>query len=321
VPLGGLGGGPLHRAVLYDEINRAGLITPESDYALEVVADAVYQFAPNLAVKLLPALLDGREVWSQGFSESEAGSDLAALRTRAIRDGDHYIVNGQKMWTSNGQLSDRILTLVRTGSADSRHHGITALLIDSRSPGLTINPLTFANGCEELAECFFSDVRVPSARRIGNENEGWAVTMHLLQFERGMYAWMRQAWLLSRLRQLAASISVVDTAAADSIGHAYQAIMLLRSQSATTIQRLDAGLPVGADASTDKILLAAAEQMVFDAARELLAADFELADTAAPWREQWWYARAATIYGGSAEIQRSILADRVLGLPKEYQPG
>jgi alkylation response protein AidB-like acyl-CoA dehydrogenase len=314
---GGVGGGPAYRAVLYDELSQAGVAVPETDYVLEVLADPTRGFAPELAQDLLPAFHRGDELWAQCFSEPEAGSDLASLRTRAVRDGDAYIVSGQKVWTTNGFAAQRLFTLVRTGSSQSRHRGITAVLIDADSPGVRVQPLMFASGSQEMAECHFDDVRVPISRRVGNENAGWSVAMRALEFERGMYAWMRQAWLLAKVRQMASGAEPIDTATADALGSAYHAVISLRARSLQTVRRLDRGLPVGPEASVDKILLASAEQLVMDVARRLTQPAFEIDSGAEELRQQWWYSRAASIYGGSGEIQRGIIADRVLHLPAE----
>ena len=318
---GGVGGGVLHRAVYYDELTRAGYPLCTTDYVLEVLADTTRLYAPELAAELLPAFHRGEELWAQGFSEPSAGSDLASLRTRAVRDGDgpdaDYVVNGQKVWSSNGFAAQWMFTLVRTGTPESRHRGITALMIDMSSPGVTTRPLTFASGQLEMSETFFDEVRVPATRRVGDEDGGWGVAMHLLQFERGMYAWMRHAYLLARLRELAHAVDLSDTAAADAIGRAYHAVLALRARSLTTVQRLAAGEVVGPDASADKVLLAAAEQTTLDVVRQLTFPAFEVGDDAAVMRGEWWYTRAASIYGGSGEVQRGILADRVLHLPAE----
>jgi alkylation response protein AidB-like acyl-CoA dehydrogenase len=214
-----------------------------------------------------------------------------------------------------------LFCLVRTGTPESRHRGLTMLLIDAASPGVTARPVSLANGRAELGECFFDDVFVSSDRVIGEENGGWAVAMHLLQFERAVYAWMRTAFILARLRQLAAQLpaaALASDSARQRIGSVYLDLVGLRARSAGTVRRLAAGEMVGPEASADKLLLGAAEHSILDAARELLGPTFGVGS--APeidrWRDEWWYSRAATIYGGSAEVQRGIIGDRVLNLPK-----
>ena len=173
-----------------------------------------------------------------------------------------------------------------------------------------------------MCETFFDEVEVPADRLIGEENEGWEVAGYLLQYERSMYAAQRQAWLFSGCvicrpgsRRQGPPVAS-DSAAADILGRAWSAVATLRARTASTVRRLDAGELVGPEASADKLLLGTAEQTVFDAVRELLGEAF-LLDDADEWRSKWWYSRAATIYGGSAEVQCTILADPILGLPSQ----
>jgi alkylation response protein AidB-like acyl-CoA dehydrogenase len=212
------------------------------------------------------------------------------------------------------------------------------IMIDVDAPGVTIRPVAMANGDNELAEVFFDDVVVPAARLIGAEGQGWAVAMFLLQFERAMYAWLSAAEALRRLRELRAQLSTRAAAgqelpadAAPRLGEAYAHLIALRARSADTVRRLAAGNTVGPEASVDKVLLAGAEICLHDLARDLLGDEFlftaeatpgtgDDADDVAQWRTDWWFSRSATILGGSAEVQRTILADHVLGLPKEAKP-
>ena len=316
--LGGLGGGARHRATYYDELCRAGLDLPDTDLSIEVISPAVLHFAPALAAQALPPLLAGEEGWAQSFSEPDAGSDLASLRTRGILEGDRVTVDGQKVWTSHGHLATRLVTLVRTGTPESRHRGLTALLIDADAPGLTVRPLTFASGVPELSEVFFDGVAVPVERMIGATGDGWNVAMFMLEYERSMYAAQRQAWLGLRLRQLLAYLEQAgsDDGAAATLGRAWIHLQLVRARAIQSVRRLDAGEVIGPDASADKILLARAEQSVFEVARHPRGGGFAFDPAADPWRTAWWYGRASSIFGGAGEIQRSIVADRVLRLPK-----
>ncbi|MFF0499815.1 acyl-CoA dehydrogenase family protein [Nocardia aobensis] len=316
---GGLGGPAVLRPVLYDELERAGYPAPVQYEMLETLAPAVLAFAPELAARLLPSALTGEKAWAQGFSEPEAGSDLASLRCRARRDGDEYVVNGQKIWTSQGIGAARMGTLVRTGTVESRHRGLSMVMVDLDLPGVEVRPIRFSNGHNELAEVFFDNVRVPADRLVGEEGRGWAVAMFLLQYERGNYAWVRQAHIGRLIAALAAGTDDSDDRAVAEVGAAWLAQQALRIRCGRTVQRLGAGETLGPEISIDKVLLGTAEQRVCDAALGLRRSAFLFSDDAADeaWRAQWFYTRASTIYGGAAEVQRSIIADRVLGLPKE----
>lgn len=317
---GGLGGDERHRAVLYDELSAHGLPIPEQYLPLETLGPALLRFAPDMAARLLPAFVRGHEWWGQCFSEPEAGSDLASLRCRAELCGDDYHIRGQKVWTSHGATARRLVCLVRTGSAQSRHRGLSMLLVDVGVPGLTVRPIALANGREELAEIFFDDVVVPRSRLIGAEGQGWAVAMYLLQWERAMFAWQCSTILLRRLAALRDNVAAQADPAPDApvrLAASYLDVIALRTRAARTVARLAARETVGPEASVDKILLATAEQSVYDAVRDLRATSFALDGDLRQWRDEWWYSRSATILGGSAEVQRGILADRVLGLPKE----
>lgn len=316
---GGLGGDARYRAVLYDLVAAADVALPEHVVAVETLAPALVRFAPHLAARWLPDYLAGRELWSQGFSEPEAGSDLAALRCSAImaENGSDLILNGQKTWTSLGHLSQRVAVLCRTGTREERHRGLTLLMVDVDSSGVDVRPIRMANGRNEFSEMFFDDVRVPRERVVGEVGDGWRVAMYLLQFERGMYAWQRQAWLLARLRRLRSSPATARYSGL--LGDVYQNVLALRSRSARSVRALARGADLGSAASVDKILLAHAEQTVLDAARAIQAPALEMGSEpeADGWRADWFYTRAASIYGGAGEIQRGILADRVLDLPRE----
>ncbi|WP_216694593.1 acyl-CoA dehydrogenase family protein [Dietzia psychralcaliphila] len=321
--VGGRGGDERHRGVLYDELSSAGLPVPEPQLLLETLCPAVTRFSPHLAERHAPAFLRGEEWWGQCFSEPEAGSDLASLRTRARREGDNYVISGQKLWTSHGATATRLVCLVRTGTPESRHRGLSMIMLDVDSPGVTVRPIALASGDNELAEVYFDDVVVPADQLVGSENQGWSVAMFLLQYERAMYAWQSAAVALRRVTELrdlvAGQSGGLPDGAVRRLGACYLDIVTLRARSSETVRRLAAGETVGPEASVDKVLLAAAEQGLHDLARDLLGSDFLLSVSPRlqAWRAEWWYSRSATILGGSAEVQRTILADHILGLPKE----
>jgi alkylation response protein AidB-like acyl-CoA dehydrogenase len=320
--VGGIGGPSSLRCLILERLALRGYEIPNHLYVLEVVGPAVVNHAPALAAEYLPAALRGEELWCQGFSEPEAGSDLAALRTTMRRrDDGTFVLNGQKTWTSYGARADRIVMLARTGTLEDRHRGLTMLLVDLDSPGIERRPIEVARGKEELAEEFFSDVVVDESRVIGEVGGGWAVAMDLLQYERGTYAWMRMAAATARLNDLIGELRTTKTRDAAVVGKAYLRLAALRARTSSTLRALAAGEVVGAQTSVDKLLLSAAEQEVHDAAARLRRTEFLLDDAGARWREEWWYSRAASIYGGAREIQHGIIADRILNLPKEGAHG
>jgi alkylation response protein AidB-like acyl-CoA dehydrogenase len=284
---------------------------------LEVLAPTMIDYAPaELAAEMVPKLLSGEEQWCQGFSEPGSGSDLASLTTRAVQQADNWIVNGQKVWTSFAQYSHRCILLTRTGDADTpNHEAITAFFVDLDTPGITVRPLRTMHGVDEFCEVYFDDVAVPEGRMLGKPGDGWRLAMDLLPYERSTCFWQRIAYLYSRLDALIHDVRGVGQAADAEMGEAYLALHTLRCRSRATQHRLAAGDKLGPDTSIDKVLLAGAEQRLYDTAHDLLPGAVELDDT--DWRTEYLYSRAATIYGGTAEVQRNIIARRLLDLGKE----
>jgi alkylation response protein AidB-like acyl-CoA dehydrogenase len=270
---------------------------------------------PELVAEMLPPLLRGDEVWCQGFSEPDTGSNLGSLACRAVRDGDVWRVTGQKVWTSLSQYAQRCVLLTRTGTVESAHRGITALFVDMDTPGITIRPIETMDGEDEFSEVFFDDVPVPVARTLGQPDQGWAFAMDLLPYERSTSLWQRAAWLHRRLGDLvaAAGPGALDPAA---LGEVTQLVYAFRARSRATQHRMAAGGTLGAETSVDKVLLATAEQALFDLAAEALPGEVLVGDDVGSerWRGELLYSRAASIYGGSAEIQRNIIARRLLEL-------
>jgi alkylation response protein AidB-like acyl-CoA dehydrogenase len=328
--VGGLGGSSIIRCEILERLALRGYEIPHHVQVLEVVGPAVVNHAPQLAATVLPGALRGDELWCQGFSEPEAGSDLAALRTKATpRDDGSFIINGQKIWTSYGTHADRMVMLARTGPLTERHRGLVMLLVDLDTQGVERRPIALASGREELAEIFFTDVVVDADRLIGEVGGGWSVAMDLLQYERGTYAWMRMAMANNRLQKMLCQADVNSWAAERyaqsglAVGQAYLHLAALRARTSGTLRRLAAHEIVGEQTSIDKVLLATAEQDVLDATETLINTEMLIGDEPIDerWREEWWYSRAASIYGGAREIQHSIIADRLLKLPKENTVG
>ena len=314
--VGGLGGTTLARAYLGEALTARDLVEPGLYSMTEVLAPTMIDYAdPDLAAAMVPALLRGDETWCQGFSEPNTGSNLAALACRAERSESGWRVTGQKVWTSLAQYADRCVLLTRTGSVESAHRGITALFVDMDSPGITVRPIGTMHGSPEFSELFLDDVVVPYSRTLGEEGGGWAVAMDLLPYERSTSLWHRAAFLHRRLTELvdAAPPGALDPS---RLGEVTQLLYAFRARSRATQHRMADGDRLGPETSIDKVLLATAEQAVFDLVADALAPEVTVGDdpVSARWRSEYLYSRAASIYGGSAEIQRNIIARRLLDL-------
>jgi alkylation response protein AidB-like acyl-CoA dehydrogenase len=315
--VGGRGGSPLLRTELGAALAARDLADPGLFSLIEVLVPTLIDYAkPALAAEFVPRLLSGAELWCQGFSEPDAGSDLASLRCRAApRDASTWVINGQKVWTSLAQYSDRCVLLTRTGPPDSRHRGITAFFVDMDTPGISVRPLEMINGEQEFCEVFFDDVVVPAERLLGEPDGGWAVAMSILPYERSSCFWQRIAYLYARLQRLV-DAAPDDERTAEIVGEAYLQLHALRARSRATQHRLAETGTLGAETSIDKVLVATADQTVYDAVRRVLPGLVELDESASgeAWRREYLYSRAATIYGGTLEVQRNIIARRLLAL-------
>ena len=331
--VGGLGGPTMFRAIVGEEIASRELADPSIWTMIEVLAPTVSAFgSPELVAEMVPLLLRGDELWCQGFSEPGAGSDLASLTCRARPTDGGWLVNGQKVWTSYAQFSQRCILLTRTGEPDSAHRGITAFFVDVDSPGMSPSPIEAQHGRFEFAEVFFDDMFVPDDRRLGDVGQGWQVAMDVLPYERSTTFWHRGAHLHHRCDQLVERVAAdyahdepatipatIPATTAKALGEAFQAVIAFRSRSRDTQFRLAAGETLGAETSIDKILIATAEQLLSETARDVLPGVIEFDDDAFAerWREEYLYSKAATIYGGTSEIQRNIVARRLLDLGAE----
>ena len=259
----------------------------------------------------LPRIYSADDIWSQGFSEPEAGSDLAAIRTLAELIGDDFVVNGQKIWTSYGAFADWIFALVRTDPSADRHNGITFLAIDMRTDGVEPRPITQLDGHAGFAEVFFTDVRVPAANVVGDVNDGWRVAMTTLEAEREAPA-RPAARYLRDVRGLSGLIDRDDPIAVDEVVKLYVAAKCYEHSTRRTLSRLANGEEIGVDASVTKLQWSELERRIFDVGLNLTGP----IGRNEMWWHNYWYARAATIYAGTSEIQRNIVAERLIGLPR-----
>jgi alkylation response protein AidB-like acyl-CoA dehydrogenase len=308
---------PMYEAILNDECGNADAPhVPSVGY----MGRAIFTYGDEEQKRrFLPPLLNGEDRWCQGFSEPEAGSDLASLRTRADLVEDHYVVHGQKMWSSGGIYSDWCMLLVRTNQDVPPHKGITCLLAPMDAAGVEVRPIVLANGNPETAEVFWDGVEVPVENRLGDEGDGWRIAMTTVSYERGpgdvgSVAAFRRS--LRQVERLAAEKGVIgDAEVRRALARAYvfgeaQRLNVLEQLS----KRVSGHLP-GPDTSVSKQLWTQAEQYLQHVAMDLAGAG-ALTGEAPDRLVDYFMSRPASVYGGTAQIQRNLLAQRVLGLPR-----
>jgi alkylation response protein AidB-like acyl-CoA dehydrogenase len=329
---GGQGWGPVEAHIFEEECARAGApqIVP---FGVKMLAPVLMKFgSPEQQAEYLPRILDGRDWWCQGYSEPGAGSDLASLRTRAERDGETYVVNGQKTWTTLGQHANRIFCLVRTRDGGKPQEGISFLLVDLDTPGIEMRPIRLIEGGHEVNEVFFTDVRVPVANRVGAENEGWTIAKYLLGHERtGIAGVGFSVEALERVKALARQVHrggkplIQNTLFAARIAVVEAELEAMKITNLRMLARAASGGDLGTAPSMLKIKGTVIRQTINDLARRALgpaAAPFpseELEGNLAVAPEghardaaSYFNNRKISIYGGSNEIQRNILAKGLL---------
>ncbi|WP_030975606.1 acyl-CoA dehydrogenase family protein [Streptomyces sp. NRRL S-1824] len=324
VDAGGRGATPTQHLIFLEETERAGAPYVGANFVglLHAGPTIATEGTAEQRARWLPPVLRGDEIWCQGFSEPEAGSDLASLRTRAVRDGDHYVVSGQKIWTSHAEVADWCELLVRTDPAAPKHRGISWLAMRMDAPGVTVRPLRTLAGSTEFAEMFLDEVRVPVSHRVGAENDGWRVTMVTLSFERGT-AFVGEVVACRRtLAALAAEARANgrwdDPVLRRTLGRLnaeFRALWRLTQWNVSEAQRAggSGGVP-GTGGSVFKLRYSQARQELYDAAAEVLGADG--ADLDREWVLDRLTSLSYTIAAGTSQIQQNIVAERILGLPK-----
>ena len=317
---GGRGAPPVRQAIFNEEIARAR--APQL-----VNRVAINNAGPTLMAhgtaeqkrRLLAPMLSADEVWCQLFSEPGAGSDLAAVRTRAERDGDQFRVTGQKVWTSYAQFSRWAILLARTDGNAPKHKGLTYFILDMQSPGITIRPLTQATGSTEFSEVFLEDVLVPAANVIGQVNGGWEIAMTTLAHERGTgFAFKEQVLQrialddvcdLARTRGRAG-----DPSTRQAIARGYIDVEIMRLMNCRTLTRLERGLEPGPESSLVKLFWAHLTQRLHELALEIQGPAAVVAE--GRWPQAFLWSRVSSIAGGTSEVQANIIAQRMLGLPR-----
>ena len=330
---GGRDASPTEQLVYYEEIGRAR--APYVGVNFVGVKHGgptlIVEGTPEQRASHIPRILKGEEVWCQGFSEPDAGSDLASLRTRAVRDGGHYIVNGHKIWTTYGQVADYCELLVRTDPAAPKHKGISWLILPMNLPGIEVRPLRTLVGEGEFSELFLEDVRVPVENRVGAENDGWRVTNVTLRFERGTAfaaAIYSQQEFLADIARAAQRVTRCDARAWDDsalrkeVGHLQaelDALWALVKMGVSEISKT--GVP-GIGGVAVKLLYSELDQRLGDLAMRVLGRAGLSRDDVGELPSKRFLAVALkslslTIAAGTSQIQRNIISERILGLPKE----
>jgi alkylation response protein AidB-like acyl-CoA dehydrogenase len=265
----------------------------------------------------LPRILQGGAIWCQGFSEPEAGSDLAALRTRAEIDGDALVVTGQKIWTSYAQHAQYQELLVRTDADAPKHKGITWVICPMDAPGIDIRPIETMDGSRDFCEVFYDEVRIPVASIVGEMHKGWGVAMSTLAFERGTAFAAHQVRLAEQIERIIAMAPADDGELSARLATARAEVAALRAMTYLAVSRSFRTELPGAEASIVRVYFAELRQRVAALALDVLGPGaLELSDDRDGFTRDYLYSYAETIGGGTAEIQREIIGERVLGLPK-----
>ena len=321
---GGRGASPTEALIFLEETERAGAPYVGVNFVglLHAGPTLIAEANDEQRAAHLPRILKGEEVWCQGFSEPGAGSDLASLACRAQRVGDTYVVNGQKIWTSFAQVADYCELLVRTDPDASKHRGITWLICPMDTPGIEVRPMRTIQGSSEFSEVFFTDVRIPVANRVGEENDGWRVAMVTFSFERGtaFISELIQSMLLLRrlVEQAKRHGRWTDAGVRRELGHLsaeLDALWALTKRNVTQAER--DGVP-GPGGSVFKLHYSEVRHKMGDLAMRILdRASITLSDDVTTEHVRgWMHAMSLTIAAGTSQIQRNIVAERVLGLPK-----
>ncbi|HEY7775335.1 MAG TPA: acyl-CoA dehydrogenase family protein [Kineobactrum sp.] len=277
--------------------------------------------------RFLPAMAEGRDIWAQGWSEPNAGSDMAAIRSRADRQGDKYIINGQKTWSTRAVWADWLFGMFRTDPDSERHRGLTFILVPLNSPGITVRPIPQLDGLPGFAEIFFDNVEVDVSNRLGDDGAGWAVAMATAGFERGLMLrsparFQETARRLIELYRANETTASADPVVKEAVIRAYLDAESYCLSTYQTACRLTQGGKIGAESSTNKIFWSELDQNMHATAMSILGARAELlphapaAQGVGSWLDGFLFSQSGPIYAGTNEIQRNIIAERMLGMPR-----
>ena len=326
---GGRGCDLIEWLIFEEEYYRAGA-------PLRVNQNGIFLLGPTLMeygteeqkARFIPAMASGDEIWAQGWSEPNAGSDMAAIRCRADRDGDEFVINGQKIWSTRAVYADWVFGLFRTDPASERHRGLSKILVPLDANGITVRPIAQLNGLPGFAEIFFDDVRVPAFNMLGGEGEGWNIAMATAGFERGLM--LRSP---ARFQQAARRLvdlyrdrgsDILDPSIEDAVLRCYMDAEAYALSTYQTASKLTRGGSIGPEASCNKIFWSEMDILIHETAMKLLGARAEIEPETATeitelgsWLDGFMFAQSGPIYAGTNEIQRNIIAERMLGMPRK----
>lgn len=341
------GGGGLtatEQVILAEEFTKAGVPGggPNDAFSIQMLGNTLLMWGTDeQKAHYLPRLLRGDDTWCQGYSEPDAGSDLGNVGLRAELDGDEWILNGQKIWTSAGHLADHIFTLARTDPDGPKHKGISFLLVPMDQPGIEVRPIKMISGDSEFNEVFYTDARVPKDNIVGGLNNGWAVAMSLLGFERGEAAATAPIRFQAEVERLTAMAKerglADDPIIRQRLAWCHSKVRIMRFLGMRVLTQFLNGHHPGPDAAIGKLFWSEYHKIVTELAVDIMGADALFiegrppsssfsaddpgaANSSASWVNTFLNARAGTIYAGSSQIQRNIIGEMILGLPKEPKP-
>ncbi len=326
--LGGRGSDLIEWLIFEEEYWRAAAPLRVNQNGVFLLAPTLMEFGtPEQKARFLPRMATAEDTWAQGWSEPGAGSDMAAIRCKAIRQNGHYVINGQKTWSTRAVYADWLFGLFRSDAESQRHHGLTFLLLPLKTPGITIRPIKQLNGLPGFAEIFFDDVKVPVENRLGDEGAGWSIAMATAGFERGLMLrspgrFQQTAKQLVDLYMANRERADADPAIRDAVMRSWMGAEAYALATYRTASRLAKGGHIGAEASTNKIFWSELDLLMHETAMAILGARAELlphapdAGDVGNWLDGFLFAQAGPIYAGTNEIQRNIIAERMLGLPR-----
>jgi alkylation response protein AidB-like acyl-CoA dehydrogenase len=326
VEYGGRGADLLEWLVFEEEYYRAGAPGRVNQNGIFLLGPTLMEYGtPAQKARYLPKMASSEEVWAQGWSEPNAGSDMAAIQATAIREGEHYVIRGQKTWASRGAFAHWMFGLFRTDPESKRHQGLSFILVPLDLPGVTVRPIRKLNGKAAFAEIFFDGARVPAENLLGPEGEGWGVAMSTAGFERGLM--LRSP---ARFQSTAGKLVALyreneegcDASLRRRVVECWIAAEAYTLETYRTVSRLLAGGKIGAEASLNKIFWSELDLRMHETALEILGwrgellPEAELSAGVGDWLDGYYFALAGPIYAGTNEIQRNVIAERLLGLPR-----